>query len=230
MDEDLLTIYTLPRSAQGGREGMDRRVRRLRFAAVVTAFGVAAAVAGASPGVVATVKTTQNSALGKILVSASGRTLYHNSFEKKNVIKCTGACATDWPPLLVAARAKPAAGPGVTASLLATIKRPDGKIQVTYRGWPLYLFSGDKKAGDVTGQGGGGIWHALSPSGVAVMKAVGSTASTGTSSGSGSGTSTGSGSSSGSSSGSGSNTGSGSGSTTTTPNDCATNPGGYGCM
>jgi predicted lipoprotein with Yx(FWY)xxD motif len=192
---------------------------RLAAIAIVTGFAVTVAVADAA--LPTTVKSTNVSALGKILVNASGRTLYHNSFEKKNVVKCTGTCASQWPPLVVAAGAKPVAGAGVMASMLGTLKRSDGKIQVTYGGKPLYLFSGDKKAGDVKGQGDGGIWHALAPSGAVVTKAANTSA--------GSTTSKGSGSSSGSGSGSGSNTGTGTG--TTDPSaDCMTNPGGYGCM
>jgi predicted lipoprotein with Yx(FWY)xxD motif len=192
---------------------MGLRVLKVRFAviAVVTAVAVSATVADAA--LPTTVKSTNVSALGKILVSASGRTLYHNAFEKKNIIKCTGSCASEWPPLVIAAGAKPVAGAGVTASLLGTLKRSDGKIQVTYSGKPLYRYSGDKKAGDVKGQGGGGIWHVLAPTGAVVTKAV--TGST-TSSGSGSGSSSGS--------------GSGGTTTTTTPTDCDLHPDGYGCM
>jgi predicted lipoprotein with Yx(FWY)xxD motif len=192
---------------------MGLRVLKVRFAviAVVTAVAVSATVADAT--LPTTVKSTNVSALGKILVSASGRTLYHNAFEKKNIIKCTGSCASEWPPLVIAAGAKPVAGAGVTASLLGTLKRSDGKIQVTYSGKPLYRYSGDKKAGDVKGQGGGGIWHVLAPTGAVVTKAV--TGST-TSSGSGSGSSSGS--------------GSGGTTTTTTPTDCDLHPDGYGCM
>jgi predicted lipoprotein with Yx(FWY)xxD motif len=72
----------------------------------------------------------------------------------------------------VAASAKPVAGPGAAASRLGTIKRPDGKTQVTYGGKPLYRFSGDRKAGDVNGQGNGGIWWAIAPSGAVVKKAA----------------------------------------------------------
>jgi predicted lipoprotein with Yx(FWY)xxD motif len=205
---------------------MRGRTLRVRLAAmvVVTGFGVAAAVATAA---LVSVHSTQNSALGvKILVSASGRTLYHPSSDKKTVVKCIGPCAKEWPPLLVAAGAKAIAGPGVTASSLGTVKRPDGKLQVTYHGLTLYLFSGDRKAGDVKGQGDDGIWHALAPSGAIVTKVVKTSTGTGsgTTSGSGSGTTSGSGS------GTTSGSGSGSGGTTTTPTDCATNPGGYGCM
>jgi predicted lipoprotein with Yx(FWY)xxD motif len=214
---------------------MGLRVLRVRLAAfaTVTAFGVAAAVAGATPSSLTVVHSAQNSALGKILVTASGRTLYHDSAEKKNVVKCLGSCASQWPPLLVATGAKPVPGPGVTASLLGTVKRPDGKLQVTYAGLPLYAFAGDKKAGDVKGQGLSGLWHALTPAGATVTKSV-TASSGGQTSGSGSGSSSGStsGSGSGSTSGSGSGTGSGGTGSTggTTTSDCATNPGGYGCM
>jgi Secreted repeat of unknown function len=77
-----------------------------------------------------------------------------------------------WPPLLLAGQAKPIAGQGVIPSMLGTIERPDGRLQVTYRGLPLYRFSGDTEAGDVNGQGIGGTWHALRPSGLIVKTAA----------------------------------------------------------
>jgi predicted lipoprotein with Yx(FWY)xxD motif len=45
---------------------------------------------------------------------------------------------------------------------LATVKRPDGRRQVTFRGGPLYFFVQDKKRGDVNGEGfkDVGVWHA----------------------------------------------------------------------
>ena len=80
---------------------MGLRVLRVRLAAIatVTAFAVAAAVAGAAPVSLTVVHSAQNSALGKILVSASGRTLYHDASERKNVVKCLDSCASQWPPL-----------------------------------------------------------------------------------------------------------------------------------
>src|SRR5262249_54373307 len=154
---------------------------------------------------------------------------------KKNVVKCLGSCASQWPPLVVAAGAKPVPGPGVTASLLGTVTRPDGKLQVTYAGLPLYLFAGDKKAGGGKGQGLSGVWHALTPAGSVVTKSV-TVSSGGGTSGSSSGSS--SGSTSGSGSGSTSGSGTGSGGTNTTGGtggtgggtDCTANPQGYGCM
>ena len=81
-----------------GLQSLFRSVReRLTVFALVTGFGVAAGVAAAGPTALVTVKSTQNSALGKILVNASGKTLYHYSSEAKNAVKCTGTCAKTWP-------------------------------------------------------------------------------------------------------------------------------------
>ena len=78
---------------------------------------------------------------------------------------------------------KPTVGNGTSASALATIKRSDGKPQVTDNGHPLYLYVGDKKPGDTNGQGVnafGGGWFALSPAGGQVS---GQASNTGTSNG-----------------------------------------------
>jgi predicted lipoprotein with Yx(FWY)xxD motif len=63
------------------------------------------------------------------------------------------------------------AGEGVDASLLGTITRDDGTMQVTYNGWPLYFFHEDAAAGDTNGQGideFGGLWWLVSPAGEAI--------------------------------------------------------------
>jgi hypothetical protein len=44
----------------------------------------------------------------------------------------------------------------------ATVKRKDGSLQWTYDGKPLYFYSTDKKKGDKTGDGIGGVWHIVS--------------------------------------------------------------------
>jgi hypothetical protein len=56
----------------------------------------------------------------------------------------------------------------VNPRLLGTAKRRDGKIQLTYNGWPLYTYAGDSKAGDTTGQGVsqfGAAWYLLKTNG-----------------------------------------------------------------
>jgi predicted lipoprotein with Yx(FWY)xxD motif len=138
----------------------------------------------AGAAVVPTVKTASVESLGKVVVSATGRTLYHYTDESKGKVDCTGACAKLWPPLVVGAAAKPVAGPGITASKLGVLKRPDGKMQVTYGGLGLYLYAGDKKAGDANGQALESSWYAVSPT-AKVVKASAAPASSSSSSGGG---------------------------------------------
>jgi predicted lipoprotein with Yx(FWY)xxD motif len=125
-----------------------------------------------------TPKTTSGSAatlgigstgLGKVLVNSQARTLYLFKGDSGSMSNCTGACATEWPPLRAAG--KPTIGNGVQSSLLATSRRSDGAQQITYQGHPLYTFGGDTKPGDTNGQGlndFGAGWYALSPSGTQV--------------------------------------------------------------
>ncbi len=104
-------------------------------------------------------KEVESATLGRtVLANSGGRTLYSLSAEKNGRFVCTGsACVATWRPLLVAAGVKPT-GP----VKLGTIERPDGRTQVTYKGLPLYTFSGDSKRGDANGEGirDVGTWHA----------------------------------------------------------------------
>jgi predicted lipoprotein with Yx(FWY)xxD motif len=138
-------------------------------ALAVAACGGGGAATAATPktssGASATVGVA-NGSLGSILVDSTGRTLYLFKADVGGTSACSGACATVWPPLL--ATGAPTAGTGLAASKLATITRSGGKRQVTYNGHPIYLYAGDKKAGDVNGQGVNGFgaaWFALTPAG-----------------------------------------------------------------
>ena len=114
----------------------------------------------------ATVSVATNTALGKILVDGSGRTLYLFEADKGTASTCYGACATYWPPLLTSGA--PQAGTGINASLLGTTKRNDGAIEVTYGGHPLYYVVTDHNPGDATGQGVnnfGAPWDVVGPDG-----------------------------------------------------------------
>ena len=42
-----------------------------------------------------------------------------------------------------------------------TIKRPEGTLQVSFDGMPLYTFAGDSRPGQANGQGIGGVWFAV---------------------------------------------------------------------
>ena len=63
----------------------------------------------------------------------------------------------------------------MSTSLLGTIKRDDGRLQITYAGHPLYTyagglgFGGDRQPGDARGQGFGAIWWVVSPSGKPIV-------------------------------------------------------------
>ena len=114
-----------------------RLTRRLPFILLLVLLGAGTALAGAISTV--QVKSSRNASLNSsILVSSTGRTLYHLTSERGKKIACTSSCAASWPPLLATKGAKLTAGVGVTKGKLATIKRPDGKLQVTYAGFALY--------------------------------------------------------------------------------------------
>jgi predicted lipoprotein with Yx(FWY)xxD motif len=147
---------------------MTRRGTRLVTAiAAVAGAGVLALGAAGSTGK-PTIKMADNPSIGTIVVGATGLTLYHYADDHGSVVKCNGACAKQWPPVLIAAGAKPMAGPGITASKLGTVKRPDGTMQMTYAGWALYRFAGDTKSGQINGQGLEKEWYAVAPSGKVV--------------------------------------------------------------
>lgn len=111
-----------------------------------------------------TVSVAQVGTLGTVLVDQSGFTLYRYTLDGKDVSNCTGACAAVWTPLIVPTGGVLKAGIGVKDTLLATIVRPGGARQVAFNGMPLYLYTGDKKSGQTTGQGVEGTWFVVSPS------------------------------------------------------------------
>jgi len=116
-----------------------------------------------------TIAVSDNSSLGKVLVDSKGRTVYLFQKDTGSMSTCSGACATDWPP--VTTTGKPTAGSGLTASMVGTTTRSDGTKQVTYNGHPLYNYVGDQKAGDTNGQGisaFGAKWYAVSQAGSTV--------------------------------------------------------------
>lgn len=150
----------------------------LLLVALVAGVGVAMAATASMSSKSGTVNTAHNGKFGTILVSSSGMTLYRYTPDKKNVSMCSGACASYWPPLLVKGTARPTVGSGASASLLGTTKRSNGALQVTYAGYPLYLYAGDKKAGDVNGQGFQKTWYVVSAKGALVKHAVATSTST----------------------------------------------------
>ncbi len=116
------------------------------------------------------VVSTASTSLGRIIVNSKGRTLYLFGKDRKGRSACSGQCARFWPPLI--ANGKPQVAGGAKASLVGTIKRADGRRQVTYNHHPLYTFVKDKQKGQTKGEGVdafGAEWNAVSPSGAKVV-------------------------------------------------------------
>jgi predicted lipoprotein with Yx(FWY)xxD motif len=106
---------------------------------------------------------SQNKTWGPTLILKNGDTLYRLTKDSKNKSVCTGKCATIWTPVLLASGQKTPVGDGV--SKLGSFARANGTHQVTYEGIPLYTFTGDKKAGLVTGnvKDTWGQWWSINP-------------------------------------------------------------------
>ena len=160
---------------------------------VAARFDLAApAAAASSPAASAPASSASGSALGMttingtaIVTNSKGMTLYWFVPDTSTSSKCTGSCATYWPPLT----GPVTAGSGVTGSL-GTITRPGGAIQAKYDGHPLYTYAGDSAPGQAKGNGlniSGGVWWEMTVSGAKPAAATG-TSTGGTST---SGTSTG---------------------------------------
>ncbi len=133
-----------------------------------TASGGEEAPEGASPYY--EVNTGTVSGLGTVLVDGQGLTLYmFVPDDQRGRSTCYKACASGWPPLrLPTGVTVPVAGGQAEPSLLGSTSRKDGGLQVTYNGWPLYIWVGDTQPGQATGQGIdslGGYWYVLSPKG-----------------------------------------------------------------
>ncbi|VTU20466.1 MULTISPECIES: COG4315 family predicted lipoprotein [unclassified Variovorax] len=93
-----------------------------------------------------------------VLIGPSGMTLYTFDRDAAGSGKsaCNGPCAMAWPPLTATDTAKPMGG-------YTILMRDDGKKQWAYKGWPLYYYSKDAKAGDKTGDGFNKIWKLARP-------------------------------------------------------------------
>ena len=83
--------------------------------------------------------TLRSSNFGPMLFDSNNQAIYVFERDERNRTVCYGECAEAWPPVF--SKGPPRAGMGVRASLLGTIKRRDGRTQVTYAGRPLYFYA-----------------------------------------------------------------------------------------
>jgi predicted lipoprotein with Yx(FWY)xxD motif len=117
----------------------------------------------------ATVSVEEIDGVGSVLVDRAGRALYTADEESDGTIRCRGGCLALWLPL--EASGTPTGSGDVTGDL-GTVQRPDGAMQVTYDGKPLYRFAEDTEPGKVTGDGVSDsfdgtafTWHAVTTTG-----------------------------------------------------------------
>jgi len=127
-----------------------------------------AAPSAPAAGATATSLSTKDTSLGAIVVDGTGMTVYVFDKDTQGATSssCTGECAAKWP----AVHGDASATLDGVQGRLGSITGVDGQPQLTLNGWPLYSFAGDQAAGDVNGQGVGGVWWVLSPSGTAIGK------------------------------------------------------------
>lgn len=130
-----------------------------------------AADAGAGAKPAGQLAVAGNDQLGPVLTDSAGLTLYRfdKDTAKPSKSNCDGECEKTWP---VVAAGDAAAAAGMDPALLGEVVRSDGSKQLTVAGWPAYRFAKDTKAGDINGQGVGGVWFAFAPDGKKAAKAA----------------------------------------------------------
>lgn len=95
--------------------------------------------------------TVQN---GILVSSVNNKTLYTFDKDTMNKSNCIDDCIKAWPALVAPSNAQ-------ISNQYTTIQRDDGTYQWVANGKPLYFFVKDAEAGDVNGEGKGGVWHTV---------------------------------------------------------------------
>ena len=109
--------------------------------------------------------TVGDSQFGEMLFDSKQQAIYIFENDPRGRSVCYEDCATAWPPVFT--DGQPVPGNGLTASLLGTVKRRDGKRQVTYAGQPLYYYA-HERPGKVRCHNvnlNGGLWWVVAPNG-----------------------------------------------------------------
>ncbi len=112
-----------------------------------------------------------------VLQDSKGYTLYYFTKDSPGVSHCNGSCSALWHPLLGASTN--VTGSAAVTGTVSVVSDSHGN-QVEYNGHPLYLYSGDSKAGQANGQGLLGTWWVATPS-LATGSATSTSASNGSS-------------------------------------------------
>ena len=109
-----------------------------------------------SGAIIKTTSATVNGQSVTILTNAQGMTLYYLKPETATTSTCTGACASNWPPLVFTSSGSPASANALPGTL-SVVTDANGQ-QVEYNGHLLYRYSGDTTPGQTNGEGIKGVW------------------------------------------------------------------------
>jgi predicted lipoprotein with Yx(FWY)xxD motif len=130
-------------------------------------YGVDPAAPTALTPPAGTVLTANSTArLGTVVIDGAGWTLYRFDGDSAEppTATCVDACAAAWPPVL-AEPGSPLQVEGVEEAAVGTVTRPDGGVQITLGGRPLYRFAAETAPGGTAGHGVDGAWFAVTPEG-----------------------------------------------------------------
>lgn len=124
--------------------------------------------AAAGGGTVGTPLAVTETDLGEVVVDAEGMVVYYftNDEADSGVSACEGGCLEAWPPVLSDSETPEVEG--VTGEV-GTIETPDGELQVTINGMPIYYFAEDEAPGDTNGQGVNEVWYVVAPDGTMIQ-------------------------------------------------------------
>ena len=146
------------------RKNMEKRYVKIIFLVVLMAVSCGFIFAEGSPEkdkmMTTSVMVKTAGGTGDFLTDSTGMTLYYFTRDTVNKSVCAGNCVVNWPLFYSETITVPAS---LKASEFGTITRDDGKKQTTFRGYPLYYYIGDKKPGDLTGEGVGSVWYIIDP-------------------------------------------------------------------
>ncbi|MFC5467597.1 plastocyanin/azurin family copper-binding protein [Cohnella suwonensis] len=92
------------------------------------------------------------------LTDGKGMALYLFTKDMADLNSCQGQCLANWPVFAADRLILPE---GLDSGDFGAFVRTDGSKQLTYKGWPLYYFVMDAKAGDVNGEGANSVWFLI---------------------------------------------------------------------
>ncbi|MFZ5816046.1 MAG: S-layer homology domain-containing protein [Bacillota bacterium] len=132
-----------------------------RLLLALLAVTALAGLPGGAAAAETTVKVTVHPQFGPILTDGAGLTLYYFTKDSEGKSVCYDACQVNWPPLLIGAGQSPVGAEGLPGTLGTTVRK-DGRLQVTYNGFPLYYWIADAAPGETLGHGVNNVWYVVS--------------------------------------------------------------------